>query len=250
MSFIVLCLTHQLAYAGPKMNPPSSRSLSAQPPASPTQSMEPLLTSEFSKIHAEMRGSVEKFQQRLAELKSQKDRALAQSKKLFDSETASLEILKKFEMLINIRYIDDKGVFQPGAEVSPSDVENLNKVIENCLHWRPFQGRTSAGHVLRTLQKAKDRLQEEIKDHGDPNMNNNSDLEIVEKMEQQILAQVKTINETASKLNLNLSVAPPKATASEEGSAKESVRSKTPIATPTAHPAVETDSDDDSDSGE
>jgi hypothetical protein len=163
-----------------------------------------------------------------------------------DSETTSLEILKKFEMLMTIRYIDDKGVFQPGLEISVNDTENLNKLLENSLHWKPLQGRTSAGHAVRILQKAKERLQDEIKEHGDPTVNNNSDLEIIEKTEQQILTQMKTIQETAAKLNLNLSIAPQKATASTE----DSPRSRSGSTSEASHPSGESGSENDEESDE
>lgn len=167
----------------------------------------PLVTGEFAKQQNELQAQMTKAMDRLHQVQSERERAVIAAKLLAKAEAAAIESLRKYDILIEARYVSNDGTYQSGSEVSKKDVENLNKMFDGYLHSVPFQGRVSAGYARRTIAWGMARLDELSKTHSQPTEANNSELEIISQQLKDAEATVRIVTSLALRLGVSLNAA-------------------------------------------
>jgi hypothetical protein len=181
-----------------------SLALQASAFAADPQEMSPILREEFRITREELRKDLGANKKKLAELEQMRTRAVAASQKQAAAEKNWIEHLRKYDVLINARYSDEKGEFVPAMELSQRDIDNLNKLFEDYLRERPFSGRVTASAARKVLEQGQDKLKSWVSIHDDPSEKNNSDLEYIAKQRADAERAVNKIMYVAEQLQLDM----------------------------------------------
>jgi hypothetical protein len=155
-------------------------------------------------VQGELSTSMANARKSLRDLANDRKKAVMDSQSQSKVEMQGIEALKKYDLLLTIRYADPQGLYQPAAEVSQKDNENLNKLFDTYLRASPLTGRSSVAHARKMIEWGMHRLEELAKIHGDPNENNNPDLEIIAQQTKDADQRIKTVTELASRLGVKL----------------------------------------------
>jgi hypothetical protein len=164
----------------------------------------PLVQSEYAKLQAEFQSEMAKSKKTLVDLAQKKSRALSAVEAQTRLENGGIEQLKRYDIVITSRYVNENGEYQSGMEINQKDVENINQMFETYMHSAPLFGRVSAGHARRTIEWGITRLQELAKLHGNPTEENNSELEIIAKQTRDAETTIHTVTALAGRLGVSL----------------------------------------------
>ena len=143
------------------------------------EDIDTLVRDEMKAMYQNAQAELARAKKKDSDLKAMQDKALASAAKQAKMDDAGIDLMTNYNMLISSRYINDKGEFQPGSEITEKDQEYINRIFEKHLRSTPLRGRTSAGEAQRTLSWGIGRLQELQKTHSLPSEINNSELEII-----------------------------------------------------------------------
>lgn len=159
---------------------------------------------EFDKAHQDLASKAMGLKKKLSDLESEKARVYAEAKAQTGIDTTGVDALKKYDVLVEGRYVNDKGEYERGLQVAQSDVDNINKLFQSYLSSTPLQGRVSAGQARRILAFGIDQLKDREKAHSSPSESNNSDLEIIACQMHQTEKQLQVTIALAGQLGLAL----------------------------------------------
>lgn len=168
------------------------------------EAVNPIVSGEYVKVQNELSASLAQAKKNQKDLLGDRKRAILDSQSQAKVERQGIEALKKYDLLLTIRYSDDKGVYQPGNEISLKDQENLNKMFETYMRSTPLFGRISVGHARKIIDWGIKRLEDLSKVHGDPTDANNPELEIIAQQTRDADQKIKTVTELASRLGVKL----------------------------------------------
>lgn len=163
-----------------------------------------MVQGEMNKTQSEVMKECKQANQKLAELRGQREKILIDSKKQGEDEMKGKELMAKYVTLLMARYRNDKNEFEVGMPVSSDDQERINKLFQKYLTSQPLVGLTSAGEAKRTLEMGQRNLAEMAKMHMNPLEKNNSQLEILEYQVQTTEANLKKTMELAKALGVTL----------------------------------------------
>lgn len=164
----------------------------------------PVVHGEYMKVQAEFSQSLNHAKKVLRDLVTDKKKAVLASQAQAKVEQTGIEALKKYDLLLTIRYANEQGVYQSNVEISTKDQENLNKLFDTYLRSTPILGRTSVGHARRMIDWGMKRLEDLAKAHNDPTELNNPELEIIAKLTIDAETKIKTVTDLASRLGVKL----------------------------------------------
>lgn len=163
-----------------------------------------IVQGEYLKVQSELSQSLGLSRKTLRTLEMEKKKAILASQAQANVEQTGMDALKKYDLLLTIRYADERGTYQSNREISQKDQENLNKLFDTYLRSTPILGRTSVGHARRMIEWGVKRLEDLAKAHNDPNESNNPDLEIIAKQATDTEMKIKTVTELAGRLGIKL----------------------------------------------
>lgn len=172
--------------------------------AAEESAVNPIVAGEYVKVQNELSASMVHARKKLLDLSNDKKRAIFDSQTEAKLDRQGIEAFKKYDLLLTVRYADEKGLYQPAVEVSVKDVENLNKLFDTYLHTTPMNGRSSVGHARKMIDWGMKRLEELVKVHAEPTETNNPDLEIIAQQTKDADQRVKTVTELAVRLGVKL----------------------------------------------
>lgn len=175
-----------------------------------------LVTGEYVKIQNEFQVSLSTAKRSLRDLENDRRKSILNAQSQARKENEGIQALKRYDLLLSIRYVNEQGVHQAAMEISTKDQENLNRLFDNYLRATPFVGRTSAGFARKQIEWGMKRLEELAKVNAEPTETNNPELEIIAKQTRDADQKIKTVTELASRLGVKLNENAAVATTTEE----------------------------------
>jgi hypothetical protein len=168
---------------------------------------------EYGKTHQQLQNELSQLNLRRAELEKQKAQARTISKQMVRVDDTGIQNLQAYDTLLRARYGDEKGKFQEGMELKPSDIENINNLFQSYLAMNALWGRVSAGQAQRVIHWGVGRLKELKSEHESPSEDNNSVFQIVARGLEEVDRQQERVLELADEIGVKLN---PKSTAVAE----------------------------------
>lgn len=174
--------------------------------------MSPIVREEFRKAREELKQQQDEAKKRLADLEETRKKVIAEYKALGAKEKNWVEHLRKYDILITGRYVDEKtGEYIAGKEVGKRDQDNLNTIFEDYLQMHPFIGRLTAEQSRKFIEEGMEKLNVLSKMHSEPTEGNNTELQIVadskKETEQSLVKIAFLAKHLGFDLSRNLSVA-------------------------------------------
>lgn len=184
-----------------------------------TGPMSPIVKEEFRITKEDLKQSLTSAKKRIADVEAARGKVVAQSKEQAATDLNWADHLRKYDILIGARYVDEKGEYSPSMEITAHDVDNLNKLFDEYLRSRPFVGRVTASKARKVLNEGQEQLKELSSVHGDPTIGNNSELEIMAKVKLDAEREIKKTLMLAEQLNFDLTKTEASSLASEQPAA-------------------------------
>ena len=160
---------------------------------------------EYDKSHQDLATKAAGLKKKMVDMESEKARIFAEAKSQSIFATNGIEAFKKYDVLVEGRYVNDKGEYEHGLQIAQGDVDNINKLFQNFVNATPLQGRISAGQARKTIAWGMEQLKEREKTHASPTESNNSDLEIIGYQTRQAERQLQVTIQLAAQLGLTIS---------------------------------------------
>jgi hypothetical protein len=200
--------------------------------ASNAEEITNLVQEEFNKMKQDYHDSFTKVARRVNDLTAYRNRVVNDSRRKAEYELQGVDLLRKYNTLIQSRYRNDQGNFERGLEISPKDGENIGKVFAKYLGCGLSEGRLSAGEARRQLESGIVRLQESAKRHLEPSEENNSELELVAYQLRDSEVKMKKTSDLAKALGIEIN----EQAALAEAQKPEVAASNREVASPTTTP--------------
>jgi hypothetical protein len=141
---------------------------------------------------------------RLADLEARRKETIQAARSQVRALKEGVELLKQYEKLLVVRYVDDEGAFAPASEVSGDDLTNLNQMFEKYLRTLPFQGRVSARFARETVHKGISRLEDVVSEHDSPSPSSHAELDVITHQVDEEKSNIERILETADAQGIKL----------------------------------------------
>ena len=140
---------------------------------------------EMGKARKEFQSKISAENYVIDSLKKQSKKVIRDSKAAAKSEQQGAKVFEKYITLLEVRYVDNEGEFDPRRQISKEDVENINKMFKAYLKKTALTRNVSAENAIEALEEGTEELEEMIEMHANPDESNNSELQIIEgKLEQ------------------------------------------------------------------
>ena len=165
------------------------------------------LENELKHSGETLRRDLIQSKRKLAKLKEQQSQIQETVQKQAALEKEGTALMKDYSTVVMTRYVDPKGDYQSGYEISAKDQEYINRLVGKFLRAHPLAGRTSAGEAIRALNWAMSRLSELASTHAAPSEMNNSDLEIVATQMKELDSYIRKQISVATRLGVTVPTA-------------------------------------------
>lgn len=169
--------------------------------------MSPIVKEEFRITKEELRTNLANNRRKLQDLEAQRQKTIQALQKQAQNETAWIEHLRKYDILVQGRYVDPKGDYFPQAEVSERDMGNFNKLFDDYLQLRPVAGRITAAQARKILETGMDKLKDLVKIHKEPTESNSQELALILRYKEETDKDIKKILNLAQMLGFDLNTA-------------------------------------------
>jgi hypothetical protein len=166
--------------------------------------MSPIVKEEFRKAREDLRTELITSRKKVSELDALRVKIVAQTQKNAIYEEAWVDHLRKYDILLGARYVNDKGEYQAQMELTDHDTGNINKLFDEYLHGRPFQGRVTVSMARKTLEGGQEKLRDMVKIHKEPTESNNMDLQIIAQQKDDSQKQIAKVLMLAQQLGFDL----------------------------------------------
>ena len=163
-----------------------------------------VVAQEYLKVQTELNQGMAQARRNLKDLGNDKKKAILTSQSQAKLEQTGIEALKKYDLLITVRYTDDSGLYQPSKEISQKDQDNINKLFDMYLRSTPLLGRTSVSHARQMIEWGVKRLEELAKLHAEPTDLNNPEMQIISKLTREAELKIKTVTDLAARLGVKM----------------------------------------------
>jgi hypothetical protein len=177
---------------------------------------------EYDKSHQDLATKAAGLKKKMVDMDAEKSRIFADAKSQQIFAGNGIEAMKKYDVLVEGRYANDKGEYERGLQLAQGDVDNINKLFQNFMNAMPLQGRVSAGQARRTIAWGMEQLKDREKLQSTPLESNNSDLEIIGYETRQAERQLQVTIQLAAQLGLTIGPNGVVASASKPGTASPS----------------------------
>lgn len=191
-----LCLSGaQAATAKSKAAPAKNVPPKAAPvaPAAPVQDNPDFLKTEFQAAQ----GRISSFREKIRE-------AVEAARHHAPHTRSGIEYFEKYDALLTSRYVDEEGAFDPGAELTPVDRENLVRIHQGYLREMPFQGALSAGKARSAIKHSIRKLKTILAAEESPAAGNSSEIQILTRMIEVEEEKIDGLRKKAKALSLKL----------------------------------------------
>ena len=202
--------------------------------------MNNIVKNEVQKTHVDLSRDIAEAKARIQAWEGQRNDAVARAKAAHQQDATGLKLIAEYDRLLATRYVNKKGEFEPGMELSTADVDNLNDLAKTHLSALLFTGRTSAGFARKAIKVSLKRLEDQSDAHAKPSESNNPELEVIEKQVRDEHTRVKRNLALLDDLGLkpDLSVSAGMAADATQGQAPASAAADTPKKHTRRHPAA------------
>ena len=164
----------------------------------------PIVGEEFDKTHAYFLKTFRDTHKNIEALTKEKQTIIEKSKGQVAFLEEGGEALNKYDLLLVVRHTDSKGEFEKSSQVSPEDVKNLNAITQKYLKWTLVPDRVSVRFARKLISKAMKELEERASDAKDPDVDNNPELEIVDKQLENAAKKTELVADFASRIGIDI----------------------------------------------
>lgn len=194
---------------------------------------------EIQREQEKLQAKLIENRKRIAELDSRRSQVIARSEAHSQVLLQGEELFRKYGNLLSVRYVNDRGRYQSGMEISQKDVAHVNRLFETYLQATPLQEKASAGYARRLLEWGAQRLNKLAKVHAAPTEKNNSELQLIAKQKRDARLSIENITALAQRLKVPLNPDADTATASAPAPAARRVPAAAAPATQDPEPVYE-----------
>lgn len=175
--------------------------------------MDQTTNEEFETTKTELKRELASIQKRYAALEEEKNKEKTTATALAADEERGVQFMQKYSQLIQLRYLDANGIFDPNMEVNARDVSNLNSIFSHYLHSVPFRNHVSSGLAVQKLKEGLETLKQQIVIHSKPAVENDSELAINKREEDKLQERIKALKALETKFGISLADPSPTAAA-------------------------------------
>ena len=201
---------HAGQYAGSEEDDASSRDPAAVSKGSPGQTVDfqakisQATAEEMSSVENDLKKELAAVKQKIAGLEQARAKVISTSQANAVSDEKGIQFIEKYIKLLQVRYVNDKGAFEPNLQVNERDQKNINVIFANYLDFSPLKGKTSTGVAVQKLNEAQDSLKKKILALSKPDILNNSELAILKSEEDKYQERVKVLMGLSTRFGLSL----------------------------------------------
>ena len=161
-----------------------------------------MMRQEFSKATHEYQKMISDINGTRYHLKLRKEKILAKYRALAKSEAKGIKLFKKYIGLLEVRYTDDGGEFDPDQPILKQDTKNINKLFSVYLKKTGLPNTSSAERAVEAMEEGIEELEELVDIHQNPDASNNSEIQIVENLMEKASERKGVLLELVSQLGL------------------------------------------------
>lgn len=168
------------------------------------EDMSGVIKEEFRKARVELAAELANAKKSVTSLDKRRDEVVQEAKEFAETQKTWVKDLEKYDILIQARYSDDRGDYQPGKQLSQHDVDVMNKIFQGYLNQTPLEGRISAREARVTISRGIDEIERQIGLNQSPTEKNNPELQIIAKDKFDAEFTIKRVERLAELLGFNL----------------------------------------------